>query len=124
MTLVDALDEIYSKFGYYLDALEPFVLKGKDGAEKIQRLMTGFRNNSEKLFSDIDYIEDYSDGFRGLPKENVLKFYFKDKSFAAVRPSGTEPKLKVYYSIRSNDRQKAAERLEEIRKVFDNIING
>lgn len=124
MTLVDALDEIYSKFGYYLDALEPFVLKGKDGAEKIQRLMTGVRNNSEKLFSDIDYIEDYSEGFNGLPKENVLKFYFKDKSFAAVRPSGTEPKLKVYYSIRADDRQKAAERLEEIRKVFDNIING
>ena len=124
MTLVDALNEIYSEFGFYLDSLETFVLKGKDGAEKIQSLMSKFRNNSENLFSDVDYIEDYSQGFNGLPKENVLKFYFTDKSFAAVRPSGTEPKLKVYYSIRAKNKETASSRLEEIRKVFDNIING
>jgi len=124
MTLVDALDEIYDKFGYYLDSLETFVLKGKDGAEKIQSLMSEFRINSDKLFDDVDYIEDYSGGLHGLPKENVLKFFFKDRSFAAVRPSGTEPKLKVYFSIIAEDRQKAVKRLEAIKAVFDGIING
>lgn len=124
MTLVDALDEIYDEFGYYLDSLETFVLKGKDGAEKIQSLMRLFRADSKGLFEDVDYIEDYVDGFNGLPPENVLKFYFKDKSFAAVRPSGTEPKLKVYYSIRAKEKESATARLESIKKVFDSVING
>ena len=124
MTLVDALDEIYSEFGFYLDSLETFVLKGKDGAEKIQSLMRLFRADSKGLFEDVDYIEDYVDGFNGLPPENVLKFYFKDKSFAAVRPSGTEPKLKVYYSIRAKEKESATARLESIKKVFDSVING
>lgn len=124
MTLVDALEEIYKKYGYYLDSLETFVLKGKDGAEKIQSLMRLFRADSKNLFDDVDYIEDYLNGFNSLPPENVLKFYFTDKSFAAVRPSGTEPKLKVYYSIRALDRQSAEKRLEKIKAVFDGVING
>jgi phosphoglucomutase len=123
-TLIDRLNEIYEEFGYRLDALDTFVLKGKQGAEKIQSLMRSFRNGGENLFKDVDYIEDYINGFKGLPKENVLKFYFIDGSFAAVRPSGTEPKLKVYYAIRANGKEAAASRLEEIRKVFDGVVNG
>ncbi|MBO4338725.1 MAG: phospho-sugar mutase [Clostridia bacterium] len=124
MTLVDALDEIYSEYGFCLDSLETFVLKGKDGAEKIQSLMRSFRADSKSLFADVDYIEDYLDGFNGLPPENVLKFYFKDKSFAAVRPSGTEPKLKVYFSIRGENEPSAKARLESIKAVFDSVVNG
>ncbi len=124
MTLVDALEEIYGKYGYYLDSLETFVLKGMDGAYKIQLLMKQFRSDGKSLFPDTDYIEDYKDGFNGLPPENALKFFFTDGSFAAVRPSGTEPKLKVYFAVRANDRKTANERLESIKSVFDGVING
>ena len=123
-TLVDGLNEIYDKYGYYLDFLDSFVLKGKDGAEKIQNLMIEFRNKGKKLLPDIKEIVDFKDGIRDLPKENVLKYIFNDGSWMAVRPSGTEPKIKVYYSIVDPDKSKAKVRLEEIRKTISSIINA
>ena len=123
-TLVDGLNEIYDKYGYYLDFLDSFVLKGKDGAEKIQNLMVEFRNKGKELLPDIKEIVDFKDGIRDLPKENVLKYIFNDGSWMAVRPSGTEPKIKVYYSIVDPDKSKAKARLEEIRKTISSIINA
>lgn len=123
-TLVDGLNEIYDKYGYYLDFLDSFVLKGKDGAEKIQNLMVEFRNKGKELLPDIKEIVDFKDGIRDLPKENVLKYIFNDGSWMAVRPSGTEPKIKVYYSIVDPDKSKAKVRLEEIRKTISSIINA
>ena len=121
-TLVDGLNEIYDEYGYYLDFLDSFVLKGKDGAEKIQSLMTYFREKGTALFSDIKEIIDFKDGIRDLPKENVLKYIFADGSWMAVRPSGTEPKIKVYYSIVDENRDSAKQRLESIRKTIKAII--
>ena len=123
-TLVDGLNEIYDKYGYYLDFLDSFVLKGKDGAEKIQNLMVEFRNKGNELLPDIKEIVDFKDGIRDLPKENVLKYIFNDSSWMAVRPSGTEPKIKVYYSIVDPDKSKAKARLEEIRQTISSIINA
>lgn len=123
-TLVDGLNEIYDKYGYYLDFLDSFVLKGKDGAEKIQNLMIEFRNKGKELLPDIKEIVDFKDGIRDLPKENVLKYIFNDGSWMAVRPSGTEPKIKVYYSIVDPDKSKAKVRLEEIRQTISSIINA
>lgn len=123
-TLVDGLNEIYDKYGYYLDFLDSFVLKGKDGAEKIQNLMVEFRNKGNELLPDIKEIVDFKDGIRDLPKENVLKYIFNDGSWMAVRPSGTEPKIKVYYSIVDPDKSKAKARLEEIRQTISSIINA
>lgn len=123
-TLVDGLNEIYDKYGYYIDFLDSFVLKGKDGAEKIQNLMVEFRNKGKKLLPDIKEIVDFKDGIRDLPKENVLKYIFNDGSWMAVRPSGTEPKIKVYYSIVDPDKSKAKARLEEIRQTISSIINA
>lgn len=123
-TLVDGLNEIYDEYGYYLDFLDSFVLKGKDGAEKIQSLMFDFRNTGKALFDGIEEIIDFSTGIRDLPKENVLKYIWKDGSWMAVRPSGTEPKIKVYYSIVDKSRENAAERLEEIRNKIKDIINS
>ncbi len=123
-TLVDGLNEIYDKYGYYLDFLDSFVLKGKDGAEKIQNLMVEFRNKGKELLPDIKEIVDFKDGIRDLPKENVLKYIFNDGSWMAVRPSGTEPKIKVYYSIVDPDKSKAKARLEEIRQTISSIINA
>lgn len=123
-TLVDGLNEIYDKYGYYLDFLDSFVLKGKDGAEKIQNLMVEFRNKGKELLPDIKEIVDFKDGIRDLPKENVLKYIFNDSSWMAVRPSGTEPKIKVYYSIVDPDKSKAKARLENIRQTISSIINA
>lgn len=121
-TLVDGLNEIYDEYGYYLDYLDSFVLKGKDGAEKIQSLMTYFRNKGKSLFEGISEIIDFSQGIRDLPKENVLKYIWQDGSWMAVRPSGTEPKIKVYYSIVDKDRKKAQTRLDSIRETIKSII--
>ena len=123
-TLVDALNNIYAKFGFYLDALDTFVLKGKDGAEKIQSIMTNMRENGKSLFDNIKDVFDYSKGIDDLPKENVLKYTFTDGSWIAVRPSGTEPKLKVYYSMCGETREVATEKLENIRAILKNEIEG
>jgi len=122
-TLVDRLNELYDKYGYYLDFLDSFVLKGKDGAERIQSLMTYFREQGTALFDGVKEIIDYSKGISDLPKENVLKYVWSDGSWMAVRPSGTEPKIKVYYSVVDKDRDNARTRLEEIREKIRSIID-
>lgn len=121
-TLIDGMNEIYAEYGYYLDSLDPFVLKGKDGAEKIQSLMTYFRENGTALFDGIKKIIDFSAGVGDLPKENVLKFIWNDGSWIAVRPSGTEPKIKVYYSVQDASRENAEKRLADIKEIIVNII--
>ena len=123
-TLVDGLNDIYYEYGYYLDYLDSFVLKGKDGAEKIQSLMADFRAKGTTLLPNTKEIIDFKDGIRDLPKENVLKYIFDDGSWMAVRPSGTEPKIKVYYSIVDENRQNAGVRLENIRNTISSIINS
>ena len=121
-TLVDALEDIYAEYGYYLDHLDSFVLKGKDGAEKIADLMVYFRDKGMSLFDELQEVIDYSKGIADLPKENVLRFIWKNGSWMAVRPSGTEPKIKVYYSIQAETREKAKAKLAEYKNVIDNII--
>ena len=123
-TLVDGLNEIYDEYGYYLDFLDSFVLKGKDGAEKIQSLMVTFREKGTSLLPDIKEIIDFKDGIRDLPKENVLKYILNDGSWIAARPSGTEPKIKVYYSVVDPDKENAKLRLEKIRGIMGGIINA
>ena len=117
-TLVDALDEIYAEYGYYFDCLETFVLKGKEGAEKIQDAMKAMRESGNDMFDDLEVLYDYSKGIDGLPKENVLRFDFKDGSWAAARPSGTEPKLKFYFSVKGENREQAEIRQQAIRNTL------
>ena len=113
-TLVDALNGIYEEYGYYYDCLENFVLKGKEGAEKIQAAMAALRENANGIFDDMGEFIDYSKGVNGLPKENVLRFDFTDGSWAAARPSGTEPKLKMYFSVKGENSDVAKARQQEI----------
>ena len=123
-TLIDVLESLYAEYGYYLDILDTFVLKGKEGAEQIQRAMTTFRQKGADLCDDIREVEDYSLGIGDLPKENVLKFILSDGSWFAARPSGTEPKLKVYYSVKADDREAAAKRVDGYRSVLSAIVEG
>ena len=121
-TLVDALEDIYAEYGYYLDHLDSFVLKGKDGAEKINDLMVYFRDKGTDLFEGLEEVIDYSKGIADLPKENVLKFIWKNGSWMAVRPSGTEPKIKVYYSVQADTREESKARLAQYKSVIDAVI--
>ena len=124
MTLIDALNEIYDEYGFYLDALDTFTLKGIDGAQKIQSLMNEFRENGSKFFDGIKEVFDFSKGIGDLPKENVLKYVFDDGSWMAIRPSGTEPKIKLYYSIQDADRDNAYARLDAIRAKMSSIVEA
>ena len=117
-TLVDALAELYQEYGFYRDALDSFTLKGKDGAQRIRDIMSAFRTAGSAAFPQVVQVIDYAEGVGDLPKENVLKFVFESGSWLAIRPSGTEPKLKVYYSVRGKNEAKADSDLEALR---DNI---
>lgn len=122
MTLVDALNVLYSEYGFYLDALDSFVLKGKDGASRIKNIMSYFRANKATVFPNITDVKDYSTGIGDLPKSNVLKFFLKGGSWIAVRPSGTEPKLKMYYSVRCIDSSTCERSLQNIRTIINGIM--
>ena len=113
---------VYEKYGYYLDALDSFVLKGKDGAEKIGALMQTFRAGGDQMFAGVERVQDFAKGIGDLPKENVLKFLFTDGSWLAVRPSGTEPKIKVYYSIVDPDKAAAHSRLAALQAQIKEMI--
>lgn len=123
-TLVDALNDIYAEYGYYFDCLETVVLKGREGAEKIKSSMEALRKDGRTLFEDVRDFEDYSKGLNGLPKENVLRYCFNDGSWAAVRPSGTEPKLKLYFSVKGENEESAKARQKIIRNRFFECFEG
>lgn len=122
-TLIDRLEELYSEYGFYLDALDSFTLKGLDGSKRINQLMDNIRAIDKKFIPDTNALLDYSKGIDGLPKEDVLKFILNDGSWIAIRPSGTEPKIKVYYSIKGADKKTAQEKLDSVRKTIESTIH-
>jgi phosphoglucomutase len=105
MNLLDALDKIYEGFGFSREDLLSLDYFGIEGQEKISRIMANFRNFSEKsiLGSAIKEIKDYSKGIEGLPKSNVIGFFFEDGNQVYLRPSGTEPKIKFYIMIQEKE---------------------
>ena len=123
-TLVDVLEELYAKHGTFLDVLDSYTLKGKDGAERIAAISAELREKDTGLMPDIAQLLDYSKGVADLPKADVLKYCFTEGSWMAVRPSGTEPKIKVYYSICAPTREKAEDILAARRAVMNAIINA
>lgn len=122
-TLFDRMDEIYEEYGYYKDAMDSFTLKGKDGMKQITSMMNSLRED-KSLFGNITQTIDYSKpvdaepGFGQLPTSNVLKYILTDGSWIAIRPSGTEPKIKIYYSIKGSGRDEAEKKLENIRNII------
>ena len=103
-TLIDVLAELSKEYGYCLDKLSSYTLAGKKGLAKIADIMAALRvKDVQEILPDIGEIRDYAKGIDGLPAENVLKFILKDHSWIAVRPSGTEPKIKIYCSLKGKD---------------------
>ncbi len=96
VSLLDKLQEIYDHYGHYVSTLESFAFEGQEGFLKMKQIMDDYRSASDVEGKKIVSKKDYSLGIDGLPKSNVLKFAFEDGSTMVVRPSGTEPKLKIY----------------------------
>ncbi|WP_342415779.1 phospho-sugar mutase [Paenibacillus sp. FSL R10-2782] len=115
-TLYDVLQELYEQFGYFLEKLESRTLKGKDGVAQIQGKMTDWRTTPplEIAGVKVEKVLDYSQGLDGLPQENVLKFLLQDGSWFCLRPSGTEPKIKVYFAVRGSSLADAEQKISRL----------
>lgn len=128
LSLTERLGELYSEYGYFLDHLESFTLKGKDGIEKINSMMQKLRENGSP-FENTEKTEDLikglpaEEGFGMLPAADVLKYTLCDGSWIAVRPSGTEPKIKIYYSIQAENKTQAESRLEQAVKTVKKALD-
>ena len=101
-SLAEALDALYAAYGWCHNRLGSFIYEGADGMEKMERIMDTLRENPPKVLlgNPVTAITDYGSGVRGLPKSNVLEFR-TGTAKVIVRPSGTEPKIKVYLSCRA-----------------------
>ncbi len=134
MDLVEALNEIYEEYGYYKEGITNIGLKGLEGAAKIKRIMEYFRTteialkNFKILAKDDVKLSVHTDLVSGetspihLPSSNVIKYYLNDNMWFVLRPSGTEPKLKVYYGVVGNDHESANAKLEELTKEVMAIV--
>ncbi len=120
LTLWDAMIDMYEKYGYYKDGVKAITLSGIEGLQKIQDIINGLRNDPPKEIGDYKVVafRDYKTGIikdiatgkespTGLPTSNVLYFDLEDDAWVCVRPSGTEPKLKLYFGIKGKNEEDA-----------------
>lgn len=135
-SLYDALIDIYEEYGYYKEKLISLELKGKEGQEKIEKCIEFLRHsmkpkvNQCNIIRKIDYktgiekdIKNISEKNVELPKSNVLKFILEDNSWFVVRPSGTEPKMKVYLSVIGKSIKDSEDKMAKFEESIMEIIN-
>jgi phosphoglucomutase len=135
MTLYDALQELFKKYGYAKESISSFTLEGKAGLEKIHETMSKLREDKPSRFgsSQVHAIRDYLEGKRyvigsdcteelTLPKSNVLYYEMKDDSWFCIRPSGTEPKIKVYFGVLGDSHASAQEKLNTLEKDVLGVV--
>ena len=114
--MLEVLEDLYQEYGYYREKLISVVLEGIEGSRRIARMMEHFRENPIKSIGDmnlertIDYLFDET----GNAKSNVLKYFLDDGSWYAIRPSGTEPKIKLYIYSKDKDNEKAVNKIDLI----------
>ncbi len=135
ISLYEALVDLYNKYGYYKESLVSIELQGKEGQEKITKALDYLRNSLENSVNGVDISKkfDYKlskewdfvnkiDKIIDLPKSNVLKFILRDGSWFVVRPSGTEPKMKVYLSIVSDSMENMEKEMDSFKEVIMKLI--
>jgi phosphoglucomutase len=139
MTLYDGLQELYKKYGYYKETITSITLKGIEGIENIKKIMSTLRSDAPKEIAGAKVIEtrDYDldkkvnvvtgeESSTGLPKSNVLYYVLENDTWFCVRPSGTEPKIKIYSGTKAETAEKAEQKLkstsEAIVSFVDNIL--
>lgn len=117
MTLEDALNALYEKYGFYKETLVSLTFEGIEGVQKIKDLMENMRKNPGESYGGRKVLEvkDYSLGIDGLPKSNVLRFLLEGNCWFCARPSGTEPKIKFYFGVKGKDAQDAEELVEKLK---------
>lgn len=135
LTLADGIDEIYKEYSYFAEKTISVTLSGVDGAAEIKKIMDKFRENGPKQFNNTDIVllEDFqkqiatkNDGTISnltTPPSNVLKYTLADDSWIAVRPSGTEPKIKFYIATVGNDLADAETKIANIEKEITTFVN-
>ncbi|MDO4619953.1 MAG: phospho-sugar mutase [Lachnospiraceae bacterium] len=126
MSLLDALQNLYKKYGFFAEDQVSIVLTGREGAERIGRIMEVLRGNAPAAFGDFEVREviDYLHGYEDIPASNVLIFRMTDGSWFAMRPSGTEPKIKFYYYAVSKEANESAEKVAALRDAVAVLIDG
>lgn len=122
--LLDKLDELYRMYGYCLNTLHSYEFDGSAGFVKMQKIMKAFRGDIEKFGNKkVLKLLDYAAGLDGLPKSDVLKFLLEDNCSIVIRPSGTEPKLKMYISVSAENKETAEKTEEEICRSAEEYLN-
>lgn len=122
--LLDKLDELYRMYGYCLNTLHSYEFDGSAGFVKMQKIMKAFRGDVEKFGNKkVLKLLDYAAGLDGLPKSDGLKFLLEDNCSIVIRPSGTEPKLKMYISVSAEDKETAEKTEEEICRSAEEYLN-
>jgi len=126
MSLSDALEEMYKTYGYFAEDQVSIVLKGKEGQDRIGRIMDRFRDGKPSSFGDfkVEKTTDYINGYEDIPASNVLKFDLGGGTWFAMRPSGTEPKIKFYYYSVSKDAGESKKRVDAVRGAVSKMIDG
>lgn len=136
-TLWDQMNNIYKKYGFYKEDQVSIVLEGAEGAEKIKEMMTEMRNKDVEnignyrvlTFKDVDndYVKDMTtcaESKTGLPKSNVLYYQLENNAWCCVRPSGTEPKIKLYFGVKGKDEEDATNSLETLKDAMVKLVRG
>ncbi|WP_330664659.1 phospho-sugar mutase [Lacrimispora sp. 210928-DFI.3.58] len=125
MSLLEKLDKLYNEYGYYMNTLHSYEFEGSAGFLKMQEIMKSLRKRTEeiagrKVMSCLDYLK----GLDGLPKSDVLKYLLEGNCSVVVRPSGTEPKLKIYISVSAKNRAEAECIEESMIKYIEDFLNN
>ncbi|WP_339064655.1 phospho-sugar mutase [Fusobacterium animalis] len=125
-SIYNEIMKIYEKYGWRLEITVPVTKKGKDGLEKIQKIMKSMRakNHTEIAGIKVKEYRDYQKGIEGLPKADVIQMVLEDETYLTVRPSGTEPKIKFYISVVDSDRKVAENKLTKMEKEFVNYAEN
>jgi phosphoglucomutase len=137
MTLWDAMIELYNRYGYYKDGIVSVTMKGIEGLDKIQSIMTSLRENPPaevggyKITAIHDYKKDTIKNVAtgevtptGLPSSNVLYFDMENNTWICVRPSGTEPKIKLYYGVVGTSLEDADAKAKALADSVNDMINA
>ena len=125
-TLLEVLEDIYEKYGYFAEDEPNIILDGIEGSERIGRMMSSLRSDLPTVVAGIKVEKciDYDKGYEDIPPSNVLRFFLEDGSWFAIRPSGTEPKIKFYFYAISDSREDALKKNQSIRDEIFMRINS
>ena len=120
------LESLYQKYGYYAEEQVSLVREGREGAAQIAHIMDVFRGEKPQQFGrfTVEKTIDYIDGYEDIPASNVLIYYMDDGSWFAVRPSGTEPKIKFYFYVKKDSAEAAASTLQDLRDAVNAMTAG